>query len=108
MSGTSTNTRSGATSNCPTGKILIPGVVSHATNVVEHPELVADRLAAYAGAVGRENVIAGTDCGLGGRVHPQIAEAKAQDARRGRAAGDQAIVAVTFGWWSPLRWHALR
>jgi 5-methyltetrahydropteroyltriglutamate--homocysteine methyltransferase len=60
----------------PDGKILIPGVVSHATNVVEHPELVADRLIAYANAVGRENVIAGTDCGLGGRVHPQIARAK--------------------------------
>jgi 5-methyltetrahydropteroyltriglutamate--homocysteine methyltransferase len=60
----------------PEGKILIPGVVSHATNVVEHPELVADRLVAYANIVGRENVIAGTDCGLGGRVHPQIAQAK--------------------------------
>jgi 5-methyltetrahydropteroyltriglutamate--homocysteine methyltransferase len=60
----------------PAGKILIPGVVSHATNVVEHPELVADRLVAYANAVGRENVVAGTDCGLGGRVHPQIARAK--------------------------------
>jgi 5-methyltetrahydropteroyltriglutamate--homocysteine methyltransferase len=60
----------------PDEKILIPGVVSHATNVVEHPELVADRLLAYANAVGRENVIAGTDCGLGGRVHPQIARAK--------------------------------
>jgi 5-methyltetrahydropteroyltriglutamate--homocysteine methyltransferase len=60
----------------PAGKILIPGVVSHATNVVEHPELVADRLIAYAHMVGRENVIAGTDCGLGGRVHPQIARAK--------------------------------
>jgi 5-methyltetrahydropteroyltriglutamate--homocysteine methyltransferase len=60
----------------PEGKILIPGVVSHATNVVEHPELVADRLLAYANVVGRENVIAGTDCGLGGRVHPQIARAK--------------------------------
>jgi 5-methyltetrahydropteroyltriglutamate--homocysteine methyltransferase len=60
----------------PNGKILIPGVVSHATNVVEHPELVADRLIAYANVVGRENVIAGTDCGLGGRVHPQIAVAK--------------------------------
>jgi 5-methyltetrahydropteroyltriglutamate--homocysteine methyltransferase len=46
------------------------------TNVVEHPELVADRPIAYANVVGRENVIAGTDCGLGGRVHPQIAEAK--------------------------------
>jgi 5-methyltetrahydropteroyltriglutamate--homocysteine methyltransferase len=60
----------------PPGKILIPGVVSHATNVVEHPELVADRLLNYARVVGRENVIAGTDCGLGGRVHPQIAAAK--------------------------------
>jgi 5-methyltetrahydropteroyltriglutamate--homocysteine methyltransferase len=60
----------------PDGKILIPGVVSHATNVVEHPELVADRIVAYARAVGRENVVAGTDCGLGGRVHAQIASAK--------------------------------
>jgi 5-methyltetrahydropteroyltriglutamate--homocysteine methyltransferase len=60
----------------PDGKLLIPGVISHATNVVEHPELVADRLIAYANVVGRENVIAGTDCGLGGRVHPQIAWAK--------------------------------
>ena len=60
----------------PVGKLLIPGVVSHATNVVEHPEVVADRLLAYAKAVGRENIIAGTDCGLGGRVHPEIAWAK--------------------------------
>ena len=60
----------------PRGKILIPGVVSHATNVVEHPELVADRLIAYANIVGRENIVAGTDCGLGGRVHPQLAWAK--------------------------------
>ncbi|MBV8512338.1 MAG: cobalamin-independent methionine synthase II family protein [Xanthobacteraceae bacterium] len=60
----------------PDGKILIPGVVSHATNVVEHPEVVADRILAYAKAVGRENVVAGTDCGLGGRVHPEIAWAK--------------------------------
>jgi 5-methyltetrahydropteroyltriglutamate--homocysteine methyltransferase len=60
----------------PDGKILIPGVVSHATNVVEHPELVADRILVYAEAVGRDNVVAGTDCGLGGRVHSQIAWAK--------------------------------
>ncbi|MDI1344855.1 MAG: cobalamin-independent methionine synthase II family protein [Pseudolabrys sp.] len=60
----------------PHGKILIPGVVSHATNVLEHPELVADRLLRFASVVGRENVIGGTDCGLGGRVHPQIAWAK--------------------------------
>jgi 5-methyltetrahydropteroyltriglutamate--homocysteine methyltransferase len=60
----------------PDGKVLIPGVVSHATNVLEHPELVADRIIRLARIVGRENVIAGTDCGLGGRVHPQIAWAK--------------------------------
>jgi 5-methyltetrahydropteroyltriglutamate--homocysteine methyltransferase len=76
----------------PDGKILIPGVVSHATNVVEHPELVADRLLAYAKVVGRENVIAGTDCGLGGRVHPQIAQAKL------RALAEGARLASTELW----------
>ena len=60
----------------PDGRLLIPGVVSHATNVLEHPELVADRIIRFARVVGRENVIASTDCGLGGRVHPQIAWAK--------------------------------
>jgi 5-methyltetrahydropteroyltriglutamate--homocysteine methyltransferase len=60
----------------PDGKVLLPGVVSHATNVLEHPELVADRIVRFAQVVGRENVIASTDCGLGGRVHPQIAWAK--------------------------------
>jgi 5-methyltetrahydropteroyltriglutamate--homocysteine methyltransferase len=48
----------------PEGKILMPGVVGHATNVIEHPRLVADRIVRYAGLVGRENVVAGTDCGL--------------------------------------------
>jgi 5-methyltetrahydropteroyltriglutamate--homocysteine methyltransferase len=62
----------------PPGKLLIPGVVSHATNVVEHPELVADRIVQYARLVGRENVIAGTDCGLGGRIHASLAWAKLQ------------------------------
>ena len=60
----------------PVGKILIPGVVSHATNVVEHPELVAERILRFAKLVGRENVIAGTDCGLGGRLHHQLVWAK--------------------------------
>ncbi len=60
----------------PEGKVLIPGVVSHATNLVEHPELVAQRLQRFANLVGRENVIASTDCGLGGRVHHEIAWAK--------------------------------
>ena len=65
----------------PPGKILVPGVVSHGTNVVEHPELIAERLLRFATAVGRENVIAGTDCGfaqeeLNRRVHPSIMWAK--------------------------------
>jgi len=60
----------------PDGKILIPGVVSHASNVVEHPELVADRIVQYANLLGRENVIAGTDCGMGGRIHMQVGWAK--------------------------------
>jgi 5-methyltetrahydropteroyltriglutamate--homocysteine methyltransferase len=60
----------------PPGKMLMPGVVSHATNLVEHPQLVADRILRYAAIVGRENVIAGTDCGLGGRVHTELAWAK--------------------------------
>ena len=69
----------------PKGKILIPGVVSHASNVVEHPELVADRIILYANLVGRENVIAGTDCGMGARVHPQIAWAKLKALAEGAA-----------------------
>jgi 5-methyltetrahydropteroyltriglutamate--homocysteine methyltransferase len=60
----------------PDGKVILPGVVTHSTNVVEHPELVADRIVRFAEAVGRDNVVASTDCGLGGRVHPQIAWAK--------------------------------
>jgi 5-methyltetrahydropteroyltriglutamate--homocysteine methyltransferase len=60
----------------PDGKVIIPGIVSHATNVVEHPELVAQRIVRFANIVGRDNVIASTDCGLGGRIHPDIAWAK--------------------------------
>ena len=61
----------------PEGKTLMPGVVGHASDVVEHPQLVAQRLVRFADLVGRENVIAGTDCGLGSRVgHPEIAWAK--------------------------------
>ena len=67
----------------PDGKLLIPGVVSHATNIVEHPQVVADRIVRYAKVVGRENVIAGTDCGLGGRIHPQIAWAKLEALSQG-------------------------
>jgi len=65
----------------PAGRVLIPGVISHATNVVEHPELVAERIVRLARLVGRENVIAGTDCGFAQgpfhrRVHPSIMWAK--------------------------------
>jgi 5-methyltetrahydropteroyltriglutamate--homocysteine methyltransferase len=67
----------------PAGKLLVPGVVSHATNIVEHPQVVADRIVRYAKLVGRENVIAGTDCGLGGRIHPQIAWAKLEALAQG-------------------------
>jgi len=75
----------------PDGKLLIPGVVSHASNVVEHPELVADRIALYASLVGRENVIAGTDCGLGLRVHPQIAWAKLKALSEGAALASKQL-----------------
>jgi 5-methyltetrahydropteroyltriglutamate--homocysteine methyltransferase len=67
----------------PEGKLILPGVVSHATNVVEHPELVAERIERFARRVGRENVLASTDCGLGGRVHPQIAWAKLESLAEG-------------------------
>ena len=65
----------------PPGKVLIPGVIDSTTNFVEHPEVVAQRIEQYAGLVGRENVIAGTDCGFGTsagrtRVHPEIMWAK--------------------------------
>jgi 5-methyltetrahydropteroyltriglutamate--homocysteine methyltransferase len=67
----------------PPGKMLIPGVISHATNIVEHPELVAERIVRLARLVGRENVIASTDCGFAQgpfhrRVHPTIQWAKLQ------------------------------
>jgi len=75
----------------PEGKILIPGVISHATNVVEHPELVADRIVRFAEIVGRENVIAGTDCGLGLRVHPQIAWAKLKALSEGAALASRRL-----------------
>ena len=69
----------------PDGKIILPGIVSHATNVVEHPEVVADRILHFAKVVGRERVIASTDCGLGGRVHPDIAWAKLEALVQGAA-----------------------
>jgi 5-methyltetrahydropteroyltriglutamate--homocysteine methyltransferase len=69
----------------PAGKVLVPGVVTHSTDVVEHPELVAQRIARYAERVGPDRVIAGADCGFGGRSHPQIAWAKLQSLVEGAA-----------------------
>jgi 5-methyltetrahydropteroyltriglutamate--homocysteine methyltransferase len=83
----------------PEGRVLIPGVISHATNVVEHPELVADRLVRFAIIVGRENVMAGTDCGFAQgpftrRVHPTIQWAKL------RAQAEGAKIATEKLWGS--------
>ncbi len=66
----------------PDGKLLIPGVVTHASNIVEHPELIAERILRFARLVGRENVIAGTDCGFSSQatynpeIHPTVVWAK--------------------------------
>ena len=75
----------------PDDKVILPGVVSHATNVVEHPELVAERIGRFAGLVGRERIIASTDCGLGGRVHPQIAWAKLETLAQGAAIASKQL-----------------
>ncbi len=75
----------------PDGKILIPGVVTHSTDIVEHPELVSQRLQRYARHVGRENLIAGTDCGLGWRCHPEIAWAKLKAMTDGARLASKAL-----------------
>jgi len=72
----------------PPGKLLIPGVISHATNIVEHPELVAQRIVRLAEIVGKENVMGGTDCGFAQspfaqRVHPSIMWAKLKSLAEG-------------------------
>ena len=75
----------------PEDKVLVPGIVSHATNVVEHPELVAQRLLRFAELVGPERVIGSTDCGLGGRIHPQIAWAKLESLVEGARIASQRL-----------------
>jgi 5-methyltetrahydropteroyltriglutamate--homocysteine methyltransferase len=75
----------------PDGKILAPGVVSHSTKLIEHPELVSARIQRFAKLVGRENVIASTDCGLGLRCHPQIAWAKLKVLSEGAAMASKAL-----------------
>jgi 5-methyltetrahydropteroyltriglutamate--homocysteine methyltransferase len=85
----------------PPGKVLIPGVVTHHTNIVEHPELVAQRLIRLARVVGRENVMGGTDCGFAQgayvrRVHPSIQWAKL------RALAEGAALATHELWGTPM------
>jgi len=75
----------------PDDKIILPGVVSHATNVVEHPELVCDRILRFADLVGRERVIASTDCGRGGRVLPDIGWAKLEALPQGAGLASRKI-----------------
>ena len=80
----------------PEGKSIIPGVISHATILVEHPELVAERIGRYASVVGRENVIAGSDCGFATfagskEVHPSIVWAKLKALSDGAAVASKAL-----------------
>jgi 5-methyltetrahydropteroyltriglutamate--homocysteine methyltransferase len=80
----------------PPGKVLIPGVISHATNIVEHPELVAERIVRLAKIVGRENVMGGTDCGFAQspfarRVHPTIMWAKLKALAEGARIATRAL-----------------
>ncbi|HEY2185933.1 MAG TPA: cobalamin-independent methionine synthase II family protein [Xanthobacteraceae bacterium] len=80
----------------PAGKVLMPGLVSHSTNVVEHPELVAERLMRFADCVGRDNLMAGTDCGfsqspLAGRVHRTIMWAKLRALAEGAAIASKTL-----------------
>ncbi len=81
----------------PDGKVLIPGVLDSTTNFVEHPELVADRIVTYAKLVGRENVIAGTDCGFATTafgsylVYPPIVWAKFQALAEGARLASQVL-----------------
>ena len=75
----------------PDGKILIPGVVTHSTNLIEHPELVAERITRYTDRLGRENVIAGADCGFGSRIHPELGWAKLAVLAEGAALASDRI-----------------
>jgi 5-methyltetrahydropteroyltriglutamate--homocysteine methyltransferase len=80
----------------PEGKVLIPGVIDSVTNFVEHPELVADRILNYANIVGRENVIAGTDCGFGTsataqNIYPPIVWAKLKSLSEGAALASKQL-----------------
>jgi 5-methyltetrahydropteroyltriglutamate--homocysteine methyltransferase len=75
----------------PAGKIILPGIITHSTDVIEHPELVSQRIQRFANIVGKENVIASSDCGFGGRSHPQIAWAKLKALAEGAARATDAL-----------------
>ncbi len=81
----------------PAGKVLIPGVITHASNIVEHPELIAERLVRFAALVGRENVVAGADCGFSSQatyrteVHPSVIWAKFAAMRDGARLATQRL-----------------
>ena len=81
----------------PDGKVIMPGVIDNTTNIIEHPRVVADRIVRYAGVLGRENVIAGVDCGFSSNINidevdPEIAWAKL------RALADGAALASKELW----------
>jgi len=80
----------------PAGKVLIPGVITHSSNIVEHPELIAERIGRYARVVGRDNVIAGADCGFASfastcEVHPSIVWVKLQALAEGARIASRAL-----------------
>jgi 5-methyltetrahydropteroyltriglutamate--homocysteine methyltransferase len=75
----------------PEDKIIVPGMVTHSTDVVEHPELVAQRIVRFANLVGKENVMAGADCGFGRRSHPQIGWAKLESLVEGAVLATRAL-----------------
>jgi 5-methyltetrahydropteroyltriglutamate--homocysteine methyltransferase len=75
----------------PAGKVLLPGVVTHSTDLIEHPALVAERITRFARLVGPERVMASTDCGFGGRSHPQIAWAKLHSLHAGAELANRAL-----------------
>jgi 5-methyltetrahydropteroyltriglutamate--homocysteine methyltransferase len=76
----------------PEGASYMPGVVSHVSNHIEHPQVVADRLIRYANLMGKENVIAGTDCGMGSRVgHPEVCWAKFNSMVKGSQLATKAL-----------------
>ena len=89
----------------PEGKVLVPGVITHASNIVEHPELIAERIIRFARLVGRENVIAGADCGFSSQamytteVHPTVVWAKFKAMRQGADLATEQLWGEAGGDW---------